>query len=59
MLHHRLLYPHVHKVHHQFKGSIPIAAEHAHPVEQLFGNYVPVLLTPLLLGVSLQTWLTW
>lgn len=29
------LYRHIHKVHHEFKGSLSIAAEYAHPVEQV------------------------
>ena len=58
LLHSRALYP-LHKVHHEFKGSVAIAAEYSHPVESLLGNYVPVALAPVLLGVSLEVWLTW
>ena len=33
LLHHRALYKHIHKQHHQFKNTIGIAAEYAHPVK--------------------------
>ena len=59
LLHTSFLYTRLHKVHHEFKGTVSVAAEHAHPVEQLLGNYLPVLLAPALLQVSLPTWLTW
>ena len=49
----------LHQVHHEFKSSISIAAEYAHPVEQMIGNYIPVLVAPILLQVSLPVWLTW
>lgn len=58
-LHTRVMYSKIHKVHHEFKGSVSIASEHAHPVEQLLGNYLPVMMAPLLLGVSLDVWITW
>lgn len=41
MLHTKLLYSTVHKQHHEFKGSIGIAAEYAHPIESLVSNILP------------------
>lgn len=41
--HAKALYAYFHKQHHEFSGSIGIAAEHAHPVEQVFANMLPTL----------------
>ena len=37
------LYRHVHKKHHEFVGTVAIAAEHAHPLENFLGNAVPTV----------------
>ena len=42
------LYARVHKKHHDFRSPITIAAEYAHPVETLLGNFVPFLTGPIL-----------
>jgi sterol desaturase/sphingolipid hydroxylase (fatty acid hydroxylase superfamily) len=42
-LHHPLLYKHIHKKHHQYVGTVGFAAEHAHPVEDLLSNDLPVI----------------
>lgn len=57
-LHHRLVYGLVHKRHHEYKANVGIAAEHFHPVEDLF-NLVPFLLGPILFKVHLSTFLLW
>ncbi|GAA5926423.1 hypothetical protein JCM3775_001012 [Rhodotorula graminis] len=33
LMHHRALYKHVHKVHHEYSAPTGLAAEHAHPIE--------------------------
>ncbi|KAI5478209.1 hypothetical protein MNV49_005376 [Pseudohyphozyma bogoriensis] len=35
LAHHRLLYKHVHKIHHEYSAPFGLAAEYAHPVETL------------------------
>ena len=50
MLHTKYFYPYIHKVHHMHKTTVCIAAEHAHPVEFLLGNMLPVLVGPMILG---------
>mmetsp|Transcript_9466 Transcript_9466/g.38707 ORF Transcript_9466/g.38707 Transcript_9466/m.38707 type:complete len:273 (+) Transcript_9466:151-969(+) len=58
LLHHRLLYAKIHKRHHEFKSTIGIAAEYAHPIEGIVANAIPTLTGPILLGVHLWTfWL--
>lgn len=48
--HHRLLYKHVHKLHHEWQSPIAITAMYAHPIEHIFVNMVPIMVGPLLLG---------
>ena len=47
MLHHPLLYKRFHKKHHEFKvlTGYSIASEYTHPVESVFGNIVPVMVS--------------
>lgn len=48
--HHRLLYKHVHKLHHEWQSPIAVTAAYAHPVEHFFVNMLPIMVGPLLLG---------
>lgn len=60
-LHHKWIYKYIHKQHHNFNISIGIAAEHAHPVEDIVANYFPTLLGCLLMGshvVVLWSWIS-
>lgn len=50
MLHHKAIYPYIHKVHHQYVTTIAISTEYAHPVEYLFGNILPIAIGPMILG---------
>jgi len=43
VLHHRRIYKYIHKQHHEFKATVGIAAEYAHPVESLLANAVPTM----------------
>lgn len=55
-LHHRSIYRFIHKQHHQFKTTIGIAAEHAHPVEQLLANAIPLVAGPLVVNMHFVAW---
>uniref|UniRef100_A0A7S4PPW2 Fatty acid hydroxylase domain-containing protein n=2 Tax=Paramoeba aestuarina TaxID=180227 RepID=A0A7S4PPW2_9EUKA len=46
LAHHPALYKYVHKQHHEFKQTIGIAFEYAHPVEDLLINTLPMLAFP-------------
>jgi len=35
LMHHRALYKHVHKIHHEYSAPFGLAAEYAHPIEVL------------------------
>jgi len=59
MLHWPKIYGYVHKVHHQYKTSIGIASEYAHPIEFLVSNAIPFTAGPLLLGIHYFTWWQW
>jgi sterol desaturase/sphingolipid hydroxylase (fatty acid hydroxylase superfamily) len=43
-LHHPKIYGRIHKQHHLFKQTIGIAAEYAHPVEEVLANGIPTFL---------------
>mmetsp|Transcript_19907 Transcript_19907/g.25829 ORF Transcript_19907/g.25829 Transcript_19907/m.25829 type:complete len:194 (-) Transcript_19907:899-1480(-) len=49
LLHHRSIYKYIHKKHHEFRHTIPIAVEYAHPVEDFISNTVSTLLGPFIL----------
>jgi len=59
LLHHGAIYKYVHKQHHQFKVSIGLAAEYAHPIEQIISNQLPTIAGPLLLGSHMAVLWLW
>lgn len=60
-LHLPRIYPHIHKIHHEHKVTICIAAQYAHPIEFIFGNCLTIATGPFILGkrMHLVTLLTW
>ena len=61
LLHHKLLYPYIHKLHHTYINTVTIAAEYSHPLEFFFGVMIPGGLGPLILGghMHFTTFLLW
>lgn len=60
LLHHKRLYKHVHKIHHNFQAPFGMTAEYAHPIETVvlgFGFFIGILLFANHL-VFLWTWVT-
>jgi sterol desaturase/sphingolipid hydroxylase (fatty acid hydroxylase superfamily) len=49
-LHWKLIYPYIHKIHHEHRTTFQLAAEHAHPIEFILGNALPAGFGSLLLG---------
>ena len=61
LLHWRVIYPYIHKMHHSHASVVGIGAEYAHPIEFIFGNMLPTIVGPALLGYKchLVTLLAW
>lgn len=57
-LHHPRLYK-FHKKHHEYKGTVAFAAEHASLLEQVVSNQVPTALLGALMGVHMLVWWVW
>ncbi|KAE8379797.1 fatty acid hydroxylase superfamily-domain-containing protein [Aspergillus bertholletiae] len=54
-LHRPYFYVRIHKQHHKFTAPISLAAQFAHPIEQIFANALPISLPPQLLGSHVLT----
>jgi sterol desaturase/sphingolipid hydroxylase (fatty acid hydroxylase superfamily) len=59
ILHTPYLMRKVHSVHHSFVTTTSVAAEHAHILEIVVGNQLPVVIVPLFLGFPFPLWLSW
>lgn len=55
LLHIPYLYRMIHKKHHHFTAPIALAAQFAHPLEQIFANALPISLPPQLLRSHVLT----
>lgn len=59
LLHHKLLYKSVHKIHHEWTASIAIIAVYAHPVEHLCVNLLSVFSGIIVTGCQIATGWLW
>lgn len=61
LLHTKALYPYIHKIHHEYKSTLGIAAEYSHPIEYALGVLLPSGLSSILLGkhMHMATFLAW
>lgn len=58
LLHWGWLYTAFHKVHHEYKAPVALAATYAHPVEFVFQNILPLVLPPVLFSAPLAVYYT-
>ena len=56
-MHHKSIYKHVHKKHHEYKVNIGIASIYAHPIEEFFTNIVAVFGNMIMGSHVLVLWL--
>ena len=56
-MHHKSIYKHVHKKHHEYKVNIGIASIYAHPIEEFFTNIVAVFGNMIIGSHVLVLWL--
>lgn len=59
LLHHPAIYKYVHKQHHEFKATISLASEYAHPVEAVLANFMPTLGSLVVMKAHALTTFIW
>lgn len=59
LFHHKSLYKHIHKQHHEWQSPISITALYCHPLEHILSNMGPVVAGPLILGSHPATLILW
>jgi sterol desaturase/sphingolipid hydroxylase (fatty acid hydroxylase superfamily) len=59
LLHFGSLYRSIHKVHHEFRSPVALAAAYAHPIEFIVGDIIPLMLPPILLRSHLLLFWIW
>lgn len=59
LFHHRRLYKHIHKKHHEWIAPIAIIAIYCHPLEHLLSNLLPLAVGPAIMGSHVSTTWLW
>lgn len=62
LFHHPYFYARIHKKHHRFTAPMALAAQYAHPAEQIIANALPISIPPQIVGSHVMTfwiWLAW
>eukprot|EP01126_Amoeba_proteus_P006675 TRINITY_DN1233_c0_g1_i2.p1 TRINITY_DN1233_c0_g1~~TRINITY_DN1233_c0_g1_i2.p1 ORF type:complete len:214 (+),score=31.22 TRINITY_DN1233_c0_g1_i2:409-1050(+) len=58
-MHHKYLYPHFHKQHHQYLQPVAVSGAAAHPLDHLIVNEMTTLVPPVLVGADLNLTVLW
>ena len=59
IMHHRLLYKHIHKIHHEWTAPVSIIGIYAHPIEHVISNLLPVFMGPFIMGSHIASIWMW
>ena len=59
LAHHRSLYRHVHKIHHEWTAPLALASDYCHPLEHLLVNVLPNIAYAAILGCDPFSYLIW
>ncbi|XP_044306976.1 fatty acid hydroxylase domain-containing protein 2 [Varanus komodoensis] len=59
LIHHPILYKHIHKKHHEWTAPVGVVSLYAHPVEHVVSNMLPVITGPILLGSHVTSMMVW
>jgi len=58
-LHHRKLYKHIHKIHHEWQSPMALVSTYAHPLEHFLTGVVSPSMGPLIMGTPLSVHWVW
>jgi len=59
LLHHRSIYKHIHKIHHEWTAPISIIGIYCHPAEHLLSNVLPLYMGTFVMGSHIATSTLW